>query len=148
MNIRSQTIGALVIAIAFFVQGLPNSFAETIRVPTDFGTIQGAIDNAVDGDTILVGDGTYTENLLINNKSVFLISESGPDVTIIDGGASGSVIDIFGGGASNTVVSGFTIQNGFRGNFDLGGAGILIRASSPTITQNLITNNNQGHGFL
>ncbi|HEX7080639.1 MAG TPA: CFI-box-CTERM domain-containing protein [Gammaproteobacteria bacterium] len=39
------------------------ALADTLVVPTDFGTIQEAIDEAEDNDTIVVEPGTYTENI-------------------------------------------------------------------------------------
>ena len=54
-----------------------------IYVPTDFPTIQGAINNAVSGDTIFVHNGTYYEDISIN-KSVSLIGEN-RDLTVIYG---------------------------------------------------------------
>jgi len=38
----------------------------------DYPTIQSAIENASDGDTIIVGDGIYHENLIVN-KSVSIV---------------------------------------------------------------------------
>ena len=37
--------------------------AATIHVPADSATIQSGIDGTVDGDTVLVADGTYTGSL-------------------------------------------------------------------------------------
>jgi parallel beta-helix repeat protein len=45
----------------------------TLTVPDDYSTIQEAINNAVEGDTIFVSEGTYTENVVVN-KSVSLVS--------------------------------------------------------------------------
>ena len=39
------------------------STARTIYVPEDYAKIQWAVDNASAGDTIIVRDGTYTENV-------------------------------------------------------------------------------------
>jgi len=46
----------------------------TIIVPDDYLTIQEAINNANEGDTIFVSAGTYTENVVVN-KSVIITSD-------------------------------------------------------------------------
>ena len=43
--------------ILFLLIILTLGFAETIRVPEDFATIQEGIDASVDGNTVLVADG-------------------------------------------------------------------------------------------
>ena len=61
----------------------------------NFTSIQDAIIAASDGDTILVADGTYAENIVIN-KNVALLSVSGRDSTIIEGvsglGSLGAIV--------------------------------------------------------
>jgi len=42
--------------------------ANTIYVPDDYSTIQQAVDDASAGDTIIVRDGTYTENVDVNKE--------------------------------------------------------------------------------
>ena len=48
----------------------------TIYVPDDYPMIQEAVDAASDGDTIIVRDETYTENVDVN-RSVTIQSENG-----------------------------------------------------------------------
>jgi len=52
----------LAIACALFVCGSGAS-ATTYYVPDEFAKIQWAVDNASAGDTIIVRDGTYIENV-------------------------------------------------------------------------------------
>ena len=70
-----------------------------INVPGDSATIQGGINGASDGDTVLIYPGTYFENVNFNGTnlilgSLFLIAGDTSYIssTIIDGSSSGSVI--------------------------------------------------------
>src|SRR5216683_5050490 len=111
----------------------------TIQVPTNFSTIQSAINAASNGDTVLVAPGTYVENINFSGKAITLTSSSGPAVTIIDGNHNGTVVTFNHSETASSVLSGFTIQNGFQnGGF---GAGITITSASPTISANVITGN-------
>ncbi|KPJ66085.1 hypothetical protein AMJ44_09075, partial [candidate division WOR-1 bacterium DG_54_3] len=72
----------------------------------NFTTIQDAINNSNDGDTIYVWAGTYYENVLVN-KSVSLIG-NGTSNTIIDGSDSGNVVEVISDWVN---ITGFTITN-------------------------------------
>lgn len=72
----------IILFTTFFIAAISGSAAE-IHVPDDYGTIQAAIDAASPLDTVLVGPGTYVENVVIS-KYVHLISTDGPDLTVID----------------------------------------------------------------
>jgi len=68
-----------------FLAGFPSANAEprTLVVPDNYPTIKAALENAVDGDTVLVKKGVYHENLKVN-ASISLVGED-RDTTIIDG---------------------------------------------------------------
>ncbi len=86
--------------------------AATISVPLDYPTIQAGIDAAVDGDTVLVADGTFSgegnRNITMGNKQLIVQSENGYESCIIDCQLSGS--GLFAG-PPESVFRGFTITH-------------------------------------
>src|SRR5262249_32822941 len=108
-----------------------------------------AIDAAMDGDTVLVSDGTYIENINFKGKAITVTSVNGSAATTIDGGNVRTVVLFVSNETAASVLNGFTITNGFAGfqspNFGEGG-GIAVENSSPTITNNVITNNGACNG--
>ena len=102
----------------------------------DYDTIQEALDNAKDGDLIVVKPGTYIENLHVGSQ-IELIG-SGNTETIIDGGYQGTVVTI---NADGVTISGFSIVN----SSDVpGDAGVLITSDNNIIIENYITNCRSG----
>ncbi len=95
----------------------------------DYTTIQNAIDNAQEGDTIRVWAGSYEENVVVN-KTVTIIG-NGSASTTIDGGGEGSVVTI---NVNWVNLTGFHITG--SGN-DTDEAGVLVVSD-----QNQINNNN------
>lgn len=99
----------------------------TIEHPYQY--IQNAIDNASNGDTVFVFDGTYNE--LVNvNKTISLTGED-KNITIIDWGI---IIDAY-----YVNITGFTIQNG---SWQSGGLYLISNYSK--ISGNIITNCGDG----
>ena len=85
--------------------------ATTRRVPAQYPSIQQAISACSPGDTVLVSPGSYVENIWID-RNITVRSQSGPSVTIIDGGSPAnpdhaSTVRIDAG-----TVEGFDIRNG------------------------------------
>lgn len=124
--------GLLVLAI---VLGCSNAVANTLEVPNDFATIQAAIDAANDGDTILVGPGTYVGNLMISGKSLTLASHFSTTSnhqwigeTVLDGGGAGAVLRIEGDSGTEVTFTGFTLRNASDG---------ILGAARATITHNI-----------
>jgi hypothetical protein len=122
--------------------------AKTIRVPANQPTIQAAINAAVDGDTVLVSSGTYTENIDLAGKNIVVASSKGPAVTIIDGNSQASVVQFVSGETTKSILRGFTVRNGYASvsNSSGYGGGIYIRSASPTITGNIISRNQADSG--
>jgi len=119
-----------------------------VQVPDDSLSIQSAIDGAWMGDTIIVAPGTYVENINFLGKDVFVRSAQGPEVTIIDGDMSGSVVSFHNGESAAAVLDGFTIRNG-SGTFrdgDVFGGGIFISDSTSPCLKNLIVHGNSVSG--
>jgi nitrous oxidase accessory protein len=94
--------------------------------PGNYTTIQDAIDNASNGDTIFVYNGTYHENVLVT-KSLTIIGENKIG-TIIDGNGREIGINIT---ATFVTIIGFTIENTKM-------AGIRVNANNSTISENII----------
>src|SRR5512136_319554 len=74
----------LVLAASCLLVPLPaKAEHRTIVVPDDFQTITAALGYALNGDTILVREGTYREHSLVINKSITLKGEEA-NATVID----------------------------------------------------------------
>ncbi len=105
----------------------------------DFESIQAAVNAAYDGDTILVYEGTYTENIDVDKANITIRSESGnPFDTIVQSASSGSVLCVYGDGVK---ISGFSITGASEGS-----SGIFLG----TVEYCLIENNElseNGHGI-
>jgi serine protease len=114
--------------------------AATRRVPVDYPTIQAAIDAAVTGDSVLVAPGLYDENLNTGGKALLLRGESGPTVTIVDGGRRSHVLRIDGGG----IVEGFTLRNGQAQD----GGGIYVTGSEHVVIRNNHIEGNRAGYFV
>ena len=140
----------------------------TLVVPDSFSTIQLAVDNAHEQDTILVRPGTYHENVGISEKNLVLLSEKGADSTFIQSDTSRclsirhSTLSISGfrltgttiegqGGAISSDTSTIEIRDSKIENSwvehdytEAKGGGIYALATDLEIRNSMISNNNAG----
>lgn len=85
---------------------------QELQVPAQYATIQEAINAAASGDLIRVAPGTYFERLDFLGKGLSLISTEGPELTILDAEALGTVVRVASGEPEGTTLEGFTLRNG------------------------------------
>jgi hypothetical protein len=145
--------------------------AQIIHVPGDYNMIQQGINAANPGDTILVADGIYYEQINFMGKKPLMVAsgyltdgnESHIANTIIDGSQfpdpdNASVVYFITGEDSTSILCGFTIQNGTGTfyqyqkkndtmSFQAGG-GIFISGSGAKIIHNHITQNHLNYNLL
>lgn len=140
---RRIVLQALLAASATLVYAGASSAQRLIYVARDvpggFDTIQDAIDDANDGDVVVVAPGIYTgdgnRDIDFQGKAITVMSEAGPETCIID--CNGTQEDphrgfLFRSGEdANSVLRGVSIRNGYA---DRGGA-IFCEVSSPTIRE-------------
>lgn len=130
----------LLVAVALQAEG------KTITVDKsgsgDFTSIQDAINNASDGDTIFVKAGTYIENIVIENKSVSLIGED-KENTVIEGKEDGYVLRLYL--VDNATISSLTIGNAKGREYS---CIFLEDCSNVTLSNNHVTNSPTGDGIM
>ncbi|MFA6598764.1 MAG: T9SS type A sorting domain-containing protein [Ignavibacteriaceae bacterium] len=112
--------------LLFFFSYVTQIIPEVRKVPQQYGTIQLAIDASNSGDTVLIANGQYNENLIIkkslslvgtNSDSTFILSTSSIDAITIDSTKEVSI--------TNMKVYGFS-----AGYFQNGGNSISITNST------------------
>ncbi|UCC12781.1 MAG: right-handed parallel beta-helix repeat-containing protein, partial [candidate division WOR-3 bacterium] len=146
---KRRCIVSISVAVLLFMIKTVPATVWYVHPDSALNSIQAGIDSCVNGDTVLVGPGTYTENINFNGMAITVQSEYGADTTIIDGGSptnpdSGSVVTCASGEDITSVLCGFKIINGsgtYVPAFGFLGGGIYCNNSAPTIKENVIIDN-------
>ncbi|MBT3232251.1 MAG: T9SS type A sorting domain-containing protein [Calditrichaeota bacterium] len=128
-------------------------FANILNIPDDHETIQQGLNTAEDGDTVLVQEGQYVENLVFpNDRSVTLAStrlfEEDDGIierTVIDGNRNGSVITMRMENDAPVTIIGFTITNGRTQAF---GGGLFCSGANVTLQWIILTGNYAQRGSV
>jgi hypothetical protein len=130
--------------IVALLLGISILSASIIHVPNERRSIQSALDGASPGDTISVAPGVYYEHITWPEvNGISLISQKGPDSTVIDGDSTLEVISMEFNSLvidSTTLISGFTIRNGWSWSGGSGG-GITCVWAAPRIEGNILEHN-------
>jgi len=118
--------------------------------PADFNNIQAAINDANAGDTIIVAEGRYYENINFGGKDIVLRSSDPMDApvveaTVIDGQFLDSVVIFAGTESPACIFSGFTITIGIGHEVSIGsnsyGGGIYGNGTLASVERNVISYN-------
>ena len=138
-----NNLEALVLIVVFALVCV-SANAATRYVPSQYSTIQAAIDACNTGDTVNVAPDTYNglgnRNIYFRGKAITVRSETGPENCIIDGEGYGAPGFLFTNAETeNSVLDGFTITN-------FNHCGIYCYSSSPTIRNCKISNNTATYG--
>ena len=124
------------------------SSIENGSIANPYKTIQAAINNSQNGDSVIVAPGRYKENIIINNKNIYLTSnflftnDTNTIVnTIIDGDSVSNALYLSN---FNGTINGFTIERGLSNL----GAGIRVVGSATPTIRYCIIQKNRGYGDI
>jgi hypothetical protein len=143
---RQKVCRTILVSLAVLLVAQGKVPAVTRRVPSEYPTIQSAIDDCNNGDVVIVAPEVYrgpgNRDIDFSGKAITVQSENGPEDCVID--CNGVEADphrgfYFGSGEdANCVLAGFTITNGYASY----GAGVYCEGDSgPTIINCIITGN-------
>lgn len=136
---------------------LPLACHALIRVPQDVDSLQTAIDLAMEGDTVLVAPGTWTERFHIPSGNLclasrYIFSGDSADIvnTVLNGQLEGTIISVEMDEASRLEINGLTFTGGmgryiFDTNDIVGGAIDIVSCGHVNLS-NLVFFGNQATG--
>lgn len=105
--------------------------------PADYHTIQEAIDNSLEGDTIYVRNGLYSEHINVPWAVDLRIIGEERSSTIIDGNWSGPIVMIFCG--VNVTFANFTVRNAGWTSWESDNGIVLKWTNSSLVTDCIVT---------
>ena len=116
-----------ILTILLIGQGMEEARADTLYVDddggADFETINSALENASNGDIIMIHPGNYEEELEIYKEVTFRSTTGDPEDVVVHKAGGYSIFRIY---ANNVTISGITIQYGTYTVFLVSADGCLI----------------------
>ncbi len=140
-----------VFILLFFFYG--PLLADIIHIPEDFSLIQMGIDASADGDTIILSNGIYSENIELSGSRIVLGSEflldghsSHITDTVLDGDHNGSCAVI--SDSPSVEITGLTVTHGSGSPVEesILGGGILVLNSAVDLKYLYVTQNEAQYG--
>lgn len=105
-----KTVTAFLFAAAF----LPSAFAATRSVPSQYSTVQSAINAAAVGDTISIANGTYSGPFTVpSSKSGITIAGASNTGTILTAGQNQVTLTV---NATDVTIKNITVRNSYTGD--------------------------------
>lgn len=136
-TLARQLALSLLIIVCLVCNSLIECKADELLVPSEYTTIQGALNAANQGDTILVSEGLYFESINWPEKQALKLFATSPDAVL-----QGDGLDIVLTISTNVEISSATIIRGFK--IRGGSRGIYVNDGSPTLDELEIYN----HGLF
>ncbi|MGD8451627.1 MAG: right-handed parallel beta-helix repeat-containing protein [Phycisphaerae bacterium] len=150
-TLRRVGISSVILCVLGVYAGA-NAYAEERRVPSQYLTIQAAIDASADGDVVIVEDdpdpysGPENTALDFGGRRITVRSEGdNPEHCKIDCENGCRAFHFHSGESADSIVRGFKILRGWVGD---SGGGILCEGSSPTILNCVFDQNTSDSGSV
>jgi parallel beta-helix repeat protein len=129
----------IILFSAVWMFNFPTGHASTtLVVPRDYLKIGEAISHAFAGDTIMVQNGVYHENIKID-RSLTLLGQDKAN-TVIEGSGGPTPTSVLTLAADDVLISGFTIRSISNSNTSRYAYGIWVEGDNCKITDNIIQN--------
>lgn len=129
-------------------QAIPVGAQSTLSVPSQYPTIQSAINAAQNGDTIEVSPGTYHEQLSVWHKYINIQSTNGAGSTILEPGNGGPALvwqEVPFTGGYQGEFNGFTVEGGHSSQGGLAGGITLASGADVQLHNDVITGNSSSY---
>ena len=104
-------VQSLISMVLFGGISTASALAADLLVPSQYTTIQAAVNAASNGDRVLVANGVYTAGFSFNGKLITVVSQSGSLSTTLDlSGVAGYAVDATSAEPFGTQIIGFSIR--------------------------------------